>query len=387
MPEVSANVSADMASVHRVPRSPYWHGGFRQAGKLVLRSTKVRERGAAERIVMEWERAARIAERGDLTEAQSREVLADIMKRADLEEGLRAISVEEFFRDWLAAKVGTKTVGTAERYGFPVKTFINGLGTKAKRPLGAVTAADVQRYLTARLKSGVSQTTARLDVKILGIAFGRALRQGLIPANPVLEVELPAEDGNERGTFSPVEVAQLIATAEGEWKVLILIAYFTGQRLSDCAALTWEQIDMSAGTVRFKQRKTGANVLVPLHRDLQATLEEIAGDMGGPVLPGLAETSQTGRRGLSETFKGIVRKAGLDLGEVEGGGNRKFNARSFHALRHSFTSALANAGVSPEIRMKMTGHKSADQHRTYTHHEMATLAGAMAKMPGLEVAK
>jgi hypothetical protein len=28
------------------------------------------------------------------------------------------------------------------------------------------------------------------------------------------------------------------------------------------------------------------------------------------------------------------------------------------SIRYSFTSALANAGVSPELRMKLTGHKS-----------------------------
>ena len=30
---------------------------------------------------------------------------------------------------------------------------------------------------------------------------------------------------------------------------------------------------------------------------------------------------------------------------------------------HSFTSTLANAGVSPELTMELTGHKSAEVHR------------------------
>jgi len=49
-----------------------------------------------------------------------------------------------------------------------------------------------------------------------------------------------------------------------------------------------------------------------------------------------------GRHGLSEGFKRIMRKAGMDTGTVKcaGVGQR----RSFHALRHSFTSALANKG-------------------------------------------
>ena len=40
-------------------------------------------------------------------------------------------------------------------------------------------------------------------------------------------------------------------------------------------------------------------------------------------------------------------------------------------------------GVSPELRMKLTGHKSAEIHRGYTHLEMDTLKDAIKKLPGL----
>ena len=59
---------------------------------------------------------------------------------------------------------------------------------------------------------------------------------------------------------------------------------------------------------------------------------------------------------------------------------------SFHALRHSFTSALANAGVAPELRMKLTGHKSESVHAGYTHHELETLRAAVGKLPALHAA-
>jgi integrase len=78
-----------------------------------------------------------------------------------------------------------------------------------------------------------------------------------------------------------------------------------------------------------------------------------------------------------------VRKAGLDLQTVKGGGDRNISRRTFHALRHSFTSALANAGVSPELRMKLTGHSSEAIHRGYTHHELEVLKNAVQKLPSL----
>jgi hypothetical protein len=36
-----------------------------------------------------------------------------------------------------------------------------------------------------------------------------------------------------------------------------------------------------------------------------------------------------------------------------------------------------------KLFMKLTGHKSAEIHRGYTHLEMETLKGALAKLPGL----
>ena len=57
-------------------------------------------------------------------------------------------------------------------------------------------------------------------------------------------------------------------------------------------------------------------------------------------VPGLAGKGPGGRHGLSESFKTIVRRAGISLQEVQGGGVRKLNKRTFHALRHSLVSAL-----------------------------------------------
>jgi site-specific recombinase XerD len=64
---------------------------------------------------------------------------------------------------------------------------------------------------------------------------------------------------------------------------------------------------------------------------------------------------------------------------------RKFSQLSFHALRHSFTNALANAGVSADIRMKLTGHKSIDIHQRYTHMQLEPLKQAIAVLPSLSV--
>jgi len=132
-------------------------------------------------------------------------------------------------------------------------------------------------------------------------------------------------------------------------------------------------------------KKTKKTLVVPLHRELVTVLSNLERTDRGDkfVLPGMAGKGSGGKHGLSEGFKRIVRRAGLDLQTVQGGGRRKISRRTFHALRHSFTSALANAGVPPEVRMKLTGHATESIHQAYTHHETETLRAALAKVPGL----
>jgi integrase len=66
---------------------------------------------------------------------------------------------------------------------------------------------------------------------------------------------------------------------------------------------------------------------------------------------------------------------------VKGKGLRNFTRRSFHSLRHSFNSAMANAGIAPEVRMKLTGHMSLDMNDRYTHLDLLTLKNAVSSMP------
>jgi len=125
-----------------------------------------------------------------------------------------------------------------------------------------------------------------------------------------------------------------------------MFAYYTGARFSDCCRMTWTDTDLSAGTFTYMQAKTG-KVTVPLHSDLLAHLETLAGTDKPEVfiMPHMAGLKPDGRHGLSEGFKHIMRKAGLGLQTVKSAGVRQLSCRTFHALRHSFTSALANQAL------------------------------------------
>ncbi len=375
-----------MASVHRRPASQYWHAAFRGPdGRLILCSTKQTDRSKALAVALEFERASALAKRGELVEAQAREVLKGIMARADIGESIQCVTVSEHFKSWFAGKETRKSAGTAERYRGIVDRFLASLGPRASKPITSLTSRDVNLFIDARLRDGLAPQTAALTVKIIRTALNAARRQGLVSTNVAEAVELPEGESIERGTFTPAEVAMLVATADPEWKTLILLAYFTGARLGDCCRTTWEGVSLTDGSLTYTQIKTGKKVLVPLHHDLQAHMETLAGTDKTElfVMPHMANLRPGGRHGLSEGFKRIMKKAGVDCQTVDGIGARRVSRRTFHALRHSFTSALANAGVPQEIRMKLVGHTTEAIHRGYTHHELEPLRAAVGKLPGL----
>jgi integrase len=187
----------------------------------------------------------------------------------------------------------------------------------------------------------------------------------------------------------------LVEAAEGDWKGLIISAYYTGGRLSDLARLTWSNIDLSQNkkVIRFMQKKTKgktpkSKVEIPIHEALEEYLLSgpTSGALNVPVFPELHGKSGSGKSGLSTAFKRIMAKAGIDAGvirERSGAAGRCVSALSFHSLRHSFNSALANAGVSKESRQKLTGHASADMNIIYTHHELETIRSAIKTLPRL----
>ena len=155
----------------------------------------------------------------------------------------------------------------------------------------------------------------------------------------------------------------------------------------DLSKLTWAAIDRKAHTIAFRQKKTGDALLIPIHPALQHYLDKVPSGVGrAPLLPSLASKSGTGKSGLSMAFKRIMNAAGIEAGVARmraGKRGRSVSRLSFHSLRHSFTSELARAGVSPEIRQQLTGHRDDSSHRVYTHLELDTLRRAVTALPAL----
>jgi integrase len=368
-----------MASVVKHKRSKYWNACYTDRdGKQRQRSTRTTDRNQALEIAIGFERVEQQARAGNLTTIQVKKVINDISVKVT-GESILAPAVNVYLNDWLDCIKVRNTPATVERYKNTVKIFLAYLGDAANRPITGITPEHIEGFLNARLAKKVAPKTAILDLKTLSIAFRRAEVYGTILKNPVPPIRLPKAQSSERDVFTHEEVLKLLnACPNVEWQTLILVGFFTGARLSDCVQMAWENIDSDLGAIVYLQKKTGKKVIVPMHFQLLQHISYLSKfGTEGFLCPTLAPRGSGGKHGLSESFKRIMNKAGIDAMTVKGLGTRQFSRRTFHSLRHSFNSVLANAGVSPEIRMQLTGHSSMAMNARYTHLTLAPLKNAI----------
>jgi integrase len=220
----------------------------------------------------------------------------------------------------------------------------------------------------------------------LNAPFALAMRQGLILTNPVPAADAPKAEKESREPFTWEQVAKLINNADGEWKTAIMLGAYTGQRLGDCVSITWDCLDMENHVLRFRPQKTRhqkRDLVLPLHPDLEMHLMDLPEQKGQPLCPTLSQAKIGGRSGLSRQFQTIMKKAKIEKRSIEAGGEegRVFNKLSFHSLRHTYVSQLANAGIAPDVRQLLSGHSDDKSHAVYTHTKLDTLRKAIETLP------
>ena len=373
-----------MASLWKHPNSKFWTACYTDKdGKQVKRSTKQTKRAKALAIALELERVEQQARRGTVSTLQIQKVFNDLVEKTTGDTILTP-SVEKYLKDWLTNIEAKNSSATAERYGHTVDLFLEYLKDRANLPITAITAAHIEGFLSWRLNQNVAPKTAIVDIKTLNVVFHRAERYAVILKNPVTAVELPKAVSSEREIFTDDDVKKLLDTAgyKSEWFTLILMGIFTGARLGDCARMKWDNVNFQERMLTYEQKKTGKVVRVPLVDDLYDRLHTMREFVDGEyICPELAVRGSGGKHGLSESFNRIVKRAKINPQQIQGKGKQKFNRLTFHSLRHSFNSALANAGVSQELRMKLTGHSSVGMNDRYTHHALKPLEQAMLVLP------
>jgi len=346
----------------------------------------------AEKLADEWEQLAKAGREKRLTESHCRKVIAEMYERT-IGEPLHFRTAREYLTEWVESKKNETEQRAFLKYEQIVHEFLAYVGVKADRLLREIAPTDIRSWRDALKRKGLSAPTVNHAIKILRMPFKAAHDAGYIDINPNTKNTVrPLRDearNVSKDVFTPEQIRGLIEAALSEdWKGAILCGFYTGLRLRDIADLQWSAIDLHARIITVTAGKTRKDVVVPIHPQFAKWLEKQTRGIGkAPVFPTLAGKSGGGKSGLSMAFKRIMDRAkikGRLLREANGAG-RSQSSLSFHSLRHTYNSAMANAGVALEIRQKLTGHSSVEMNKIYTHHDLEPLRAAVAAIPSLKL--
>jgi integrase len=241
----------------------------------------------------------------------------------------------------------------------------------------------------------VAPKTLRNIHAVLRRALTMALRQGLVTRNVAAReyVDPPRVPAQEPQAYTGDEVRRLIDACRGDrLEALYVTAVGTGLRQGELLGLAWEDVDLDGSRIsvrrelakvdgryqRVEPKTPQSRRAVPLSASVQAAL---IAHRGRTIVEGFIPTA-TGPvfvNGYGQPLSGSW--VTHHLYRLEGrAGLRRL---SFHALRRTFASRLAEAGVADIEIARLLGH--ARTHVTKQHYIAAgpTPAAALSAIEAI----
>ncbi|MEU0394863.1 hypothetical protein ABZ208_19200 [Streptomyces sp. NPDC006208] len=133
---------------------------------------------------------------------------------------------------------------TRERNGSALRLHI--LPTFGHAVLSEITTPQIRRWRADLLEAGVGEPTVAKAYQILRAIMNTAVDDGVIQRNPCRIKGAGTAKTAERPFLEVMEVFQLAEAVPGRFRVLILLAAFTGLRFGELAALQRRDIDLKA---------------------------------------------------------------------------------------------------------------------------------------------
>lgn len=303
-----------------------------------------------------------------------------------------AITVSQLCDDYLAAGKGRIKASTLTMDRSRIERHVKPL--LGSRPVAGLTPADMEKFLRDVMSGKTAikaakgkgkgkrapggQTTGGAGVAsrtlgMLGTVLERAVRDGILPKNPVRGIARP-KDQERKPAFSFETVTALgkamrEAEADGENVTGLRAVRFlllSGCRRMEALGLQWGTIDRQNRCLRFKDTKSGAQIR-PLGRAALDHLAVFQSDDAKPdayVFPGASKQGHF--IGLPRVWARLCKRA--EIADV-----------SIHGLRHWYASAATAMGYSELVIAGLLGHRVKGVTARYaTAPDSALLAAADA---------
>lgn len=219
------------------------------------------------------------------------------------------------------------------------------------------------------------RATANRILTVFKAILNRAFRDGLASSDIEWRRVSPFPKANEARIrfLSDAEAVRLVNASPPDLRKLVEAALLTGARFGELVALHVHDVNLRTSQVYISESKSGKPRHIPLNPEGAALFRELlAGKAGNALVFDKANGEPWGK---NHHVRSLL--ASCEAAKVT-------PAISFHELRHTYASHLAQAGVDLLTISKLLGHSDTRiTAKHYAHLADKTLAAAVTKLPSL----
>lgn len=234
---------------------------------------------------------------------------------------------------------------TRRLYRYHLERFRRANGNKSVRVLTPQNLRDKIDTLADK------PATANIFLKVIRALCRFGVERGVLPTNPAAAVKRLRDKTDGIATWSDAQIAQFEKRHPVGTKanLALRLLLYTAQRRSDVVRLGRQH--EREGSIRMRQHKTGAWLVLPIVPELRAALD--ATEVGNLTYLVTEFGQPFSLAGFGNWFRDRCNEAGL----------RDVSA---HGLRKAAARRLAEAGCSAHEIMAITGHRSLAEVERYT---------------------
>jgi len=293
------------------------------------------------------------------------EILEEYFEQKNmLMERKRMLTLRDFLPRSLELRTETASEGTIRDYELSIRKHILPVFGDCKFDEITISKIkDWQKYLRVEVKLS-QKTIIGIRAMFSGI-LNHAIEEGIATTNVISQTKAPDkklfvqydEFGNlldHKGReiedkildpFTLDDVLRLIDAAEGQFKLILTVLFFTGMRTGEMVTLKWSDIDWSSETIHIQRANNSSHkigttkngttrkiTILPIVMDALKKQYKVTGLKGGFIF--LAQDG--GRYTTYDTFrkhhwKNLLLRLGYDY-------------RKFYQTRHTFASIMLSNG-------------------------------------------
>jgi site-specific recombinase XerD len=231
--------------------------------------------------------------------------------------------------------------------------FIRTLCRALQKTPEEITPGDVTQFLAVMEKDGYSASAMNLALSAIKFFFKNVLKNDSISGQ-----RRPRHDKTLPSVLSKDEIKKILDTEKNpKHRLLLMLVYSSGLRVSEAVALKKEHVDISRKVIYIKSGKG--------RKDRCTLLSEKAALFAGKycefyriqtwLFPGQDANKHLSIRSAQHIFD----KASLHAGIAK--------KTSIHGLRHTFATHLLESGTDIRYIQTLLGHASLRTTERYTH--------------------